>query len=78
MHMPRRLPHVGPPPPQMGETPLIRSAHNGHYPTVRFLVEKGADVNSVDMVSAVTPPLPAPPTAVRDIVSKCFESALRL
>ena len=35
---------------QMGETPLIRAAHNGHLQTVRFLLEKGADVNSVDMV----------------------------
>lgn len=35
---------------QMGETPLIRSAHNGHYATVRFLVERGADVNALDIV----------------------------
>lgn len=34
----------------MGETPLIRSVHNGHYGTVRFLVERGADVNALDMV----------------------------
>ena len=34
----------------MGETPLIRAAHNGHFQTVAFLVESGADVNSVDMV----------------------------
>jgi ankyrin repeat protein len=32
----------------MGECPLIRAAHNGHLHTVRFLVEKGADVNAVD------------------------------
>lgn len=37
---------------QMGETPIIRAAHNGHLQTVRFLVENGADVNSIDMVSA--------------------------
>lgn len=35
----------------MGETPLIRCAHNGHFQTVKFLVENGADVNSLDMVS---------------------------
>ncbi len=35
---------------QMGETPLIRSAHNGHCGTVRFLVERGADMNALDMV----------------------------
>lgn len=34
----------------MGESPLIRAAHNGHLATVRFLVENGADVNAVDMV----------------------------
>lgn len=34
----------------MGETPLIRCAHNGHFQTVKFLVEQGADVNAVDMV----------------------------
>ncbi len=39
--------------PQMGETPIIRSAHNGHFQTVKFLIENGADVNSVDMVSHV-------------------------
>lgn len=33
----------------MGEAPLIRAAHNGHLMTVKFLVEKGADVNAVDM-----------------------------
>ncbi len=36
--------------PQMGQTPLIRCAHNGHYNTVKFLVEHGADVNSIDSV----------------------------
>ena len=35
---------------QMGETPLIRAAHNGHLQAVRYLVEQGADVNSLDMV----------------------------
>jgi len=33
----------------MGECPLIRAAHNGHFHTVKFLVEKGADVNAIDM-----------------------------
>ena len=40
----------------MGETPLIRCAHNGHLQTVRFLVESGADVNSLDMASHREPP----------------------
>lgn len=35
---------------QMGETPLIRCAHNGHLKTVEFLVEHGADVNAIDLV----------------------------
>ena len=35
---------------QMGESPLIRAAHNGHLQTVRFLIESGADVNAIDMV----------------------------
>ena len=34
---------------QMGESPIIRAAHNGHLHTVRFLVEHGADVNAIDM-----------------------------
>ena len=34
----------------MLETPLIRCAHNGHFETVQFLVEHGADVNSIDLV----------------------------
>lgn len=47
-HLPSPTP--GSAPPQMGETPLIRCAHNGHFQTVKFLVEQGADVNAVDMV----------------------------
>ena len=35
---------------QMGETPLIRCAHNGHLKCVEQLVEKGADVNAIDLV----------------------------
>lgn len=45
----------------MGETPLIRAAHNGHLATVRFLVEAGADVNSLDMVGACAVPASALP-----------------
>lgn len=33
----------------MGESPLIRAAHNGHMQTVKFLVEQGANVNALDM-----------------------------
>ena len=36
---------------QMMETPISRAAHNGHLHTVRFLAEKGADVNCLDLVS---------------------------
>ncbi len=32
------------------ETPLSRSTHNGHIATVRYLLEKGADVNCLDLV----------------------------
>ena len=35
----------------MKETAIIRAAHNGHLHTVKFLAERGADVNSIDMVS---------------------------
>ena len=35
---------------QMLETPLIRCAHNGHFESVQFLVEQGADVNAIDLV----------------------------
>jgi ankyrin repeat protein len=34
----------------MGETPLIRCAHNGHLKCVEFLIEHGADVNALDLV----------------------------
>ena len=35
----------------MKETPLSRAAHNGHLQMVRYLVEQGADVNCLDLVS---------------------------
>ena len=38
---------------QMLETPLIRCAHNGHFESVQFLVEQGADVNAIDLVRSV-------------------------
>jgi len=34
----------------MKDTPLLRSAHNGHLQTVMFLVEQGAALNAVDLV----------------------------
>ena len=34
----------------MGETPLIRAAHNGHFQAVKLLMDSGADVNALDMV----------------------------
>ena len=40
---------------QMKESPLLRSAHNGHLKTVKFLIGQGADVNAVDMVRARLP-----------------------
>lgn len=52
----------------MGETPLIRAGHNGHLATVKFLVGKGADVNSIDMVSGCRAPAgaTAPGSAVEE------------
>ena len=35
---------------QMKDTPLIRAAHNGHLQTVMYLVEMGADVDTIDLV----------------------------
>ena len=34
----------------MKDTPLIRSAHNGHLQTVMYLVSQGADVDTIDIV----------------------------
>ena len=33
----------------MKDTPLLRAAHNGHLATVMYLVEQGADLNTLDM-----------------------------
>jgi hypothetical protein len=33
----------------MKDTPLIRAAHNGHLATVMYLVEQGADLNTLDL-----------------------------
>lgn len=38
---------------QMLETPLSRSAHNGHLQTVRHLLDEGADVNCLDLVCSL-------------------------
>ena len=38
----------------MKETPLSRAAHNGHFQMVHYLVEQGADVNCLDLVSITT------------------------
>ena len=35
--------------PQMKDTALHRASHNGHLHTVQYLVEAGADVNSLDL-----------------------------
>ena len=37
-------------PTQMLETPLSRAVHNGHLQTARHLLDKGADVNCLDIV----------------------------
>ena len=34
----------------MLETPLSRAVHNGHLQTARHLLDKGADVNCLDIV----------------------------
>jgi len=34
-----------------GGDSLIRCAHNGHLKCVEFLIEHGADVNALDLVS---------------------------
>ena len=44
---------------QMKETPLIRCAHNGHLQAVMLLLAKGADVNSLDLVSCAWLQLPS-------------------
>ena len=44
----------------MKETPLSRAAHNGHFHTVRFLVENGA-VDALDI--GITPRCTGPPCA---------------
>lgn len=33
----------------MGDTPLARAAHNGHFQTVQYLVEQGAEVDGKDI-----------------------------
>lgn len=43
----------------MKETPLIRAAHNGHLQMVQYLVEQGADVDCLDLVS-IAKLVPAP------------------
>lgn len=46
--------------PQMKDTPLIRAAHNGHLHVVQYLLEQGADLATMDLVS--TSPRKQPPT----------------
>jgi ankyrin repeat protein len=38
---------------QMKETALSRAAHNGHFFTVKHLIEQGGDVNALDLVWAM-------------------------
>ena len=42
---------------QMLETPLSRAVHNGHLQTARHLLDKGADVNCLDIVRCQFLPL---------------------
>ena len=37
----------------MLETPLSRAVHNGHLQTARHLLDKGADVNCLDIVRSL-------------------------
>ena len=36
---------------KMKEAPLSRAAHNGHLHMVQYLIQQGADVNCLDLVS---------------------------
>ncbi len=57
----------------MKETALIRAAHNGHLHTVRFLLERGAQANALDLVRTARCP-------VRNSVAllqKCFGNSIR-
>ena len=40
--------------PQFGETALMKASSRGHDECVKLLLEKGADVNHKDQVSAVS------------------------
>ena len=53
---------------QMMETPISRAAHNGHLHTVKFLAEKGADVNCLDLVSNPSGKHKCPPPPMRTCI----------
>ena len=61
----------------MGETPIIRAAHNGHFQTVKFLVESGADVNSLDLVGQGAGRAACAAAGADSVVFVCMEHGLR-
>ena len=48
----------------MGETPLVRAAHNGHLAAVQLLLARGADVEAANFAANPEDPDPSPSLAL--------------